>query len=105
MPRKRYTTEQIINKLREAEVLISQDRPASLTRSLAVSFSTAFPTCVVLLIYLQRPSVLHSRVLGQDQDARWLNGGLKELYCLVHLAYDVYFERAALHTIATLRAA
>ena len=43
MPRKRYTTEQIINKLRQAEVLISQGRSISeVAKELAISDHTYY---------------------------------------------------------------
>ena len=43
MPRKRYTTEQIINKLRQAEVLISQGRSISeVAKELAISDQTYY---------------------------------------------------------------
>lgn len=42
MPRQRYTTEQIITKLRQAEVLISQDR---LIREVAKELAISDHTC------------------------------------------------------------
>ena len=43
MPRKRYTTEQIINKLRQSEVLISQGRSISeVAKELAISDHTYY---------------------------------------------------------------
>jgi transposase-like protein len=43
MPRKRYTPEQIISKLREAEVLLSQDRTVSqASKQLGVSDQTYY---------------------------------------------------------------
>jgi len=43
MPRQRYTTEQIINKLRQAEVLLSQGRSISkVVKELAISDHTYY---------------------------------------------------------------
>ena len=43
MPRQRYTTEQIINKLRQAEVLLSQGRSIrEVARELAISDHTYY---------------------------------------------------------------
>ena len=43
MPRKRYATEQIINKLRQAEVLLSQGRSISeVAKELAISDHTYY---------------------------------------------------------------
>jgi len=43
MPRKRYTTEQIINKLRQAEVLLSQGRSIrEVAKELAISDHTYY---------------------------------------------------------------
>jgi putative transposase len=43
MPRKKYTTEQIINKLRQAEVLISQGQSISeVAKELAISDHTYY---------------------------------------------------------------
>ena len=43
MPRQRFTTEQIINKLRQAEVLVAQGRPiGEVARELGVSEHTYY---------------------------------------------------------------
>lgn len=43
MPRKRYTAEEVISKLREAEVLLSQDQePGAICRGLGISEQTYY---------------------------------------------------------------